>query len=154
MLLLHLWYCCTGLDTWDVSAPSRPSLKVAIRQPLLDYGTSVGLHALKQHVEDIAVPMVKQRIDIPVIGKILLKVDSIRCVHIEEPGQLTHIAIVDNAFHATAQNVSATFSYHWKWEADALPLHGSGSEFLSSFQNITVHSSTASSTSHPRSWRV
>lgn len=107
----------------------HPSLKVAIRQPLLDYGTTVGLKTLKQHVEKIVVPDVTKEIDIPVIGKIKIEVTSLKCVDFQEPRELTEIQIDDDSFHAKAQEVSATFVFHWHWETKSLPISGGGGVF-------------------------
>ena len=107
----------------------HPTLKVAIRQPLLDYGTTVGLKTLKQHVEKIIVPDVSKEIEVPVIGKIKIEVTSLECVDFQEPRDLTEIQIDNEYFHATAQEVSATFAFHWHWETEALPISGGGGAF-------------------------
>lgn len=91
----------------------HPSLQVAIRQPLIDYGTTVGLETLKQHVEQIVVPNVSKDVDIPVLGKVTVQVTDLKCVDFKEPRELTHIIIDDDSFHAKAKQVSAAFHFHW-----------------------------------------
>jgi hypothetical protein len=86
----------------------------------------VGLKTLKQHAEMIVVPDVSKEIEIPVIGKIKVKITGLHCVHFQEPRNLTKIEITSKSFYAKAQEVSATFEFHWHWETESLPISGSG----------------------------
>lgn len=86
----------------------------------------MGLKTLSSNIEKIVVPDVSTEIDIPVIGKIKVEVTAVKCVDFQEPRELTDVEIDDESFRATAQQVSATFVFHWHWKVESLPISGSG----------------------------
>jgi hypothetical protein len=104
-----------------------PGLHVAVRQQMLNYGTNVALRLLSSHIHSITIPSLSRTISVPVLGDVSLHISRVQTTKFDVIQDAVGVLIEDKVFKLTAEDVTANFKYHWKWEAvSAKWLHGTG----------------------------
>ena len=95
-------------------------LYVALRQPLLDYSTSIGLRILTARIHEIDFPRIVRTVTVPLVGTATITIDKMRCTKFELSEKDAQLAFAGDAFALAAKDASASFDFEWAWRAVGL----------------------------------